>query len=85
MIRGRVMTTAPALPVCSGWLLLIQVFAQAIRDVRSSDPRVRDDALDWLNAPETHELAQELGIDWGVQLARITRGKMPQRHTRFAG
>lgn len=73
--------------VCGPRMLLIQVFAQAVRDARCRNPRLQHMALNWLNDPETRRLATELGIQWGVGLAQITQRDLPtrQRDTWFAG
>lgn len=73
--------------VCGELVLLIQVFAQAVRDARGCNERNRNMALAWLNEPLVRENADVLGIEWGVGLAQITTRDLPSRRrdTWFAG
>lgn len=68
-----------------GKMLVIQVFAQAIRDARCRNPRMQHMALNWLNSAEARELAMLLGVEWGVD--RITTNDLPgrARNTYFEG
>lgn len=60
-----------------GKMLIIQIFAQAIRDARGSNPRLSHMALTWLNEPEVRDLANWLGVNWGVE--QITHRDLPGR------
>lgn len=63
---------------CDPWeRLVLAVLAQAAKDLRQqSRPRLRHEALSWLNAHEVRELAKDFGINIpGVQnLQGVTRG-----------
>jgi hypothetical protein len=58
-------------------MLVIQVFAQAVRDARCRNPRMQHMALEWLNEPDVRDLASRIGINWGVE--RITQRDLPSR------
>lgn len=84
----RLRVTANQHTVCStAKLIAAQVLGQAMRDARSSNPRVRDDALCWLNTPEARALVEGCGVRWGVGLAQITLKDLPSRirNTSFPG
>lgn len=58
-------------------MLVIQVFAQAVRDARCRQPRLQHMALSWLNSDETRELAAIIGIPLASGV--ITQRELPTR------
>lgn len=75
MMRGKPVQR----PVqCDPWeRLVIAILAQAAKDLRQcSRPRLRSEALVWLNAHEVRELAKDFGIHIPAEqsLHGVTRG-----------
>lgn len=76
MMRGKPVQR----PVqCDPWeRLVLAVLAQAAKDLRQqSRPRLRSEAIVWLNARETRELAKDFGIHIPAaqKLHGVTRGE----------
>jgi hypothetical protein len=71
-------------------LLAIQLLAQAVRDARSKNRLISEDALQWLNSPEARHLALLLGaryFQWMLGPEPVTRKDLPvkKRDTYFKG
>jgi hypothetical protein len=67
-------------------MLIIQVYAQAVRDARCRQQRLQHMALSWLNSEEARELAAVVGIP--LPEGQITQRELPplrQRNSYFEG